>query len=307
MGHLSAQERLRALAALVTAVVLWGSAFVGIRAVVRHYSPGQLSFARLAIASLLLAAIALSRGGVRLPRRADLPRFLLLGGGGQMLYHLLLNQGERTVDAGTASLLVSMAPMAASMLAVAFLGERLSAAGWVGTAVALSGAVAIALGAGASLHAGSGVLLVAIATGLWALFLVVQKSLADRYTSLELTAWPMWIGTVLLVPFAGGLPTALAEAPPAATAGVVFLAVCSSVLGFLAWGYAIQRLPVTVATPSLYCVPLAALLVGFAVLGETPTAASLAGGALAFAGVAIVQIDGRLRAARSARFAEAEA
>ena len=39
-------------------------------------------------------------------------------------YQLLLNAGERVVPAGTASLLVATAPVYASLLAVAFLGER---------------------------------------------------------------------------------------------------------------------------------------------------------------------------------------
>ena len=41
-------------------------------------------------------------------------------------YQLLLNAGERVVPAGTASLLVATAPVYASLLAVAFLGERAS-------------------------------------------------------------------------------------------------------------------------------------------------------------------------------------
>jgi drug/metabolite transporter (DMT)-like permease len=313
MGHLSTDDRLRALAALATAVVLWASAFVAIRAVIHYFTPGQMAFARLGLASLALGIVVASRRGLKLPTLRDLPRFLLLGATGQCLYHLLLNGGERTVDGGTAALLVSMAPILASVAAVAFLGERLSAMGWLGSAVAFGGAVMIALGAGASLKLSSGVLMVVVATCLWATFLVVQKTLASRYDSLELTAWPMWIGTALLLPFAGGLPHALAAAPLPATAGLVFLGLCSSVLGFLAWAYAIQRLPVTVATSALFCVPVVALLVGLVFLGEVPSTASLGGGALAFAGVALVQVQGRVRAYRAARagdtaeVAEAEA
>jgi drug/metabolite transporter (DMT)-like permease len=305
MDHMSSQDRLRALAALVTTVVLWGSAFIGIRVAVASYTPGQFSFARVFIASLALGVIVAFRGGIRFPARRDLPAFFLLGASAQCVYQLLLNTGERTVDGGTAALLISMAPILASVAAVAFLGEKLSGMGWLGTAVAFAGACVIALGAGASMHMSTGVLMIAAATCVWAFYLVTQKTLADRYDSFELTAWPLWIGSILLLPFAGGLPHALVTAPFAATASLVFVAIGSSVLGFLAWAYAIQRLPVTVATSALFTVPVAALLTSLAFLREVPATASLAGAALAFTGVIIVQVSGRVRAFRAARGADA--
>ena len=299
MGSLSTSERIRALAALVTAVVLWGSAFVGIRAIVSSnaYTPGQLSAGRLALASLLLGVLAVARGGVRIPTRGDLPRLLLMGATGQMLYHLLLNTGERTVDGGTASLLVATSPILASLLAVSFLGERLTPLGWAGMAVAFAGAATIATASGISFTGGSGVLLVVIATCLWAVYLVTQKPLSARYDSFELTAWPMWIGAVLLLPFGRGLFHAVRVAPPTATFALVWLAVFASVAGFLAWSYALHRLAVTVATSALYTVPVAAFVIGVLFLREMPPASALLGGVIAIAGVALVQLKGRPAAA----------
>jgi drug/metabolite transporter (DMT)-like permease len=291
MEHLSNSQRLRAIAALVVTVFLWGSAFIGIRAIIKSdaFTPGQLSFARLSIAAALVAA----RGGIRIPDRRDWLAFFTLGVTGQMLYQILLNTGERTVDGGTAALLVAVAPMLASLSAVAFLGERLTLAGWVGTCLAFAGAATIAISAGASFGGGTGILLVVAATCLWATYLVLQKTLAGRYDPLELTAWPMWVGAVLLAPFAGGLPHALAVAPWAATAAVVWLGGLCSVAAFMTWAYAIRRLPVTVATSALYTVPVAAFVIGVVLLRETPPASALLGGAIAIAGVALVQLLGR--------------
>jgi drug/metabolite transporter (DMT)-like permease len=295
MKHLSESQRLKAIAALVVTVVLWASAFIAIRAVVASgaYSPGQLSAARLLVASLLLGVLVAFRGGIRVPERRDWSAFFALGLTGQMLYQLLLNTGERTVDGGTASLLVSTAPMLAAVAAVAFLGERMTALGWIGTAVAFAGAATIAISSGASMHGGAGVLLVVLATCLWATFLVLQKTIAHRYNPIELTAWPMWIGAALLLPFAGGLPHVIVAAPLAATASVLWLGVFSSVAAFLTWAYALRRLDVTVATSALYAVPVAAFLIGVVFLHEMPPASALLGGVLAIAGVATVQLKGR--------------
>lgn len=295
MEHLSNTQRLQAIASLVVTVIFWGAAFIGIRAVVasRAYSPGQLSSGRLLIASLLLGGLVAARGGIRIPEKRDLPTFFALGATGQCLYHLLLNTGERTVDGGTAALLIAIAPMLAALTAVATLGERLSPAGWVGTVAAFVGAAMIALAAGASLSGGVGIVFVLLATLLWALYLVIQKTLAARYDSLELTAWPMWIGAGLLLPYAFGLPHAVAAAPWTATAAIVFLGAFCSVAAFMTWAYAIRRLPVTVATSALYTVPVAAFVIGIVFLREMPPPSALLGGLVAVSGVALVQLKGR--------------
>ena len=295
MEQLTNSQRLRAVAALAVTVVFWGSAFVAIRAVVSAgvYSPGQLSAARLLVAAFLLGILVAARGGIRIPEKRDILTFFALGATGQMLYQLLLNAGERTVDGGTAALLIAIAPMLAALTAVVTLGERLTLAGWIGTAVAFVGAAMIALAAGASLSGGIGILQVLAATCLWAIYLVIQKTLADRYDSLELTAWPMWIGAALLLPFAAGLPRIVVTAPWTATAAVIFLGAFCSVAAFMTWAYAIRRLPVTVATSALYAVPVAAFIVGIVFLGEVPPPSALLGGSIAIIGVALVQLKGR--------------
>jgi drug/metabolite transporter (DMT)-like permease len=69
---------------------------------------------------------------VRRPLARDLPLIALCGLAGMTGYQLLLNAGERVVPAGTASLLVATAPVYASLLAMAFLGERPAAGGGPG-------------------------------------------------------------------------------------------------------------------------------------------------------------------------------
>ena len=124
-------------------VLLWASAFPAITVAVRGLGPAGLAVARLAVASAVLA-LAAPLMGVRRPRLADLPLIALCGLAGMTGYQLLLNAGERVVSAGTASLLVATAPVYASLLAVAFLGERSTRRRWAGSAVALAGTALIA-------------------------------------------------------------------------------------------------------------------------------------------------------------------
>lgn len=295
MEHLDKSERIKASMALLVAVVLFASAFVAIRslAAAGSYAPTQIVDLRMLVASACLGVIVLFNRGLRVPRGRDWIPFIALGAGGQTLYQLLLTHGERTVDSGTAALLVSTAPVLAAVLAVAFLGERLTWIGWAGTATAFLGAALIASSSGVSLHGGRGVVLVVVATLLWATYQVVQKTVAGRYGALELTAWPTWIAALVLLPTTGGLSSAVASAPVSATLATVWLGAASSVGGFLAWSYAVRRLPVVVSSNALFGVPLATAVIAFAFLHESPHPAAFAGGAIVVAGVALAQAKGR--------------
>ncbi|HEY1318714.1 MAG TPA: DMT family transporter [Streptosporangiaceae bacterium] len=269
-------------------VLLWASAFPAITVAVRGLGPAGLAVARLTVASAVLA-LAAPLMGVRRPRLADLPLIALCGLAGMTGYQLLLNAGERVVPAGTASLLVATAPVYASLLAVAFLGERSSARRWAGSAVALAGTVLIAASHG--LGFGASALIVLAAAVLQGVFHTAQKPLLARYTGFEVTAYAMWAGTVFILPWTGSLVRALWGAGPhaggAAVGSAVFLGVAPSAAGFVLWAYAMARMDVGRVTVSLYLVPAAAIGISVVWLGELPGPVELIGGAVALAGVIV--------------------
>ena len=263
-------------------VLLWASAFPAITVAVRGLGPAGLAVARLAVASAVLA-LAAPLMGVRRPKRGDLPLIALCGLAGMTGYQLLLNAGERVVPAGTASLLVATAPVYASLLAVAFLGEHATRRRWGGSAVALAGTALIAASHG--LGFGASALIVLAAAVLQAIFHTAQKPLLARYTGFEVTAYAMWAGTVFVLPWTGSLLHALPHADGAAIGSAVFLGLAPSAAGFVLWAYAMARTDVGRVTVSLYLVPAAAIGISLVWLGEIPGPAELIGGAIALAGV----------------------
>ena len=224
---------------------------------------------------------------VRRPAARDVPALLACGALGMSAYQLLLNYGEVSVTAGTAALLVSTGPIFVALLAAVFLGERVSARARAGTLVAFSGALVIALGQGGGVTLSGGAVLVLAAAASQAAFFVVQKPLLARYTAFEVTAYAMWAGTVLLLPFGAGVPGAVLDAGWEPLAAVALLGVGASAVGFIAWAFALARLPVSTASSTLYSVPVVAILVALLWLGELPSAASVIGGAIALAGVVL--------------------
>ena len=278
---------LRPALALSATVLLWGSAFAAIRAALEHFSAAHLSILRLLVATVALCAIAAVRG-VRLPAARDLPAIAAVGFAGMTAYQWLLNSGEQTVAAGTASLLVNLSPVFTAIGASAWLGERMTRRRRAGVAVACAGASLIAVAGDGALALRAGALLVVGAAVAQAAFFLAQKPLLRRYGSLELTTWAMALGALMALPLAPGLPAEIGSAPAEALLAVAFLGVGASAAGFVTWAYACARIDVSVAAATLYAVPVVAFSAGWLWLGEQPTPAAIAGGAIALAGVALV-------------------
>jgi len=293
---------MKARLAAAGTVLLWASAFPAIAVAVRGLGPAGLAVARLVVASAVLAAAAPFLG-VRRPRPCDLPLIALCGLAGMTGYQLLLNAGERVVPAGTASLLVATAPVYASVLAAAFLGERPGRRWWAGSVVALAGTATIAASRG--LGFGASALVVLAAAVLQGIYHTASKPLLARYTGFEVTAYAMWAGTVFILPWTGSLvralPTAGGPTIDEAVGAAVFLGVAPSALGFVLWAYAVARMPVGRVTTSLYLVPAAAIVISLAWLGQVPRPAELGGGAVALAGVVLAGSRPRRRRPREAR------
>lgn len=118
------------LVAMAVSMLLWASAFVGIRAVTHDIDPGALALGRMAVGSLALGVLLASQGRAR--SRMSWRQLGLAVGSGLTwfaLYSVSLNTAERTVDVGTAAMLVDTGPIFVVTLAGLFLGEGWPRAG----------------------------------------------------------------------------------------------------------------------------------------------------------------------------------
>ena len=94
-----------AYAAMLFNIIAWGMSWVSVRIVLTELDAGQVGAMRYLIASAVMLPVWLYRGRP-LPDRSDLGLVALLGLFGFCFYNLGINFGEKTVDAGTGSLLI---------------------------------------------------------------------------------------------------------------------------------------------------------------------------------------------------------
>jgi drug/metabolite transporter (DMT)-like permease len=278
------------VAAVVT-VVTWASAFPAIRVGLDGYGPLSLGLARLLFgaAGLGLAALVVRPA---VPPRRLWPRVVVAGLLGQALYQALLMIGEQRVPAGTASILIATAPVFSVLAASRLLGE--SAAGrWPGMLVAFAGSalVGVSLGVGGGGFAAA-VIAAAVAQGLYH---VVVKPLSEAVGAFGATFWSLLAGAAAMLPAAPLLAGDLAHAPVSAAVAAAFVGLVPSALGYLTWSVALARAPIAHTTAALYLVPVVAVLLSWAWLGERPAPMAVAGGALAIVGVVLVRRPPRPR------------
>jgi drug/metabolite transporter (DMT)-like permease len=282
-------NRYVALLAAVVTVVLWASAFVGIRAAGEDLSPGALSLGRLAVGSALLGIFVLLQRG-RLPGRREWPGIVVCGVLWFGLYNLALNEAEQRVDAGTAAMLVNVGPILIALLAGWLLKEGFPRALVAGCAVAFAGVVVIGLATSErGVAAGWGAMLCVAAAAFYAGGVVAQKPLLSRASALHVTWLAATVGLVVCLPFAATLAEEVGDADASSIAWMVYLGVFPTAIGFLTWAYALSRTTAGRMGATTYLVPPIAILIGWALLAESPETLAFLGGALCLGGVVITR------------------
>ena len=282
-----AAKHLPLLAALVS-VVLWAAAFVGIRAAGRSFSPGPLALGRLALGSVLLGALVLSRPTVR-PTRRELALLVLAGVLWFGVYQVVLNEAERRVDAGTAAMLVLIAPIFIVALAGVFLQERTTPNLLLGGGLAFAGVVVIGLATSSRSASLVGVMLCLLAALSSAVGMVAEKPVLRRITALQATWTCCAVGALFCLPSAPQLVREWQAAPMGAIGWLLFLGVFPTSIAFTTWAYALARGSAGRLAATAYLVPPITIVMSWLILGEVPGMIAVLGGALCLVGVAIAR------------------
>lgn len=280
------------MVALSICLILWASAFAGIRLGLRGFGPGELALLRFIIASASLLVYALITR-LPMPKLQDLPMLFLMGFLGFTVYHVGLNAGEVAVPAGAASFIIASVPVFSTLLAVIFLQERLTVLGWTGAAISFLGVAVISVGTGTGLKFEPAALYIVLAALGESLFFVLQKPFLSRYSGLQLTTYTIWTGTVFMIVYLPGLISQLGRASAASTLAVAYLGIFPAAIGYVLWSIALSRADVSRVTSTLNLSPILSLIIAFLVLGEVPTVLSVVGGAITVAGVIILNTLGK--------------
>ena len=277
---------------LVVVYIAWGSTYVAIRVAVREVPPLTLAGMRYLVAGLILWPFAVRSGGPSL-RAEDRPGvkqwvaaglvgiLLLFGGNGGVTV------GEQRVPAGLAALLVATVPLWMAVGGRVLFGARVGVVTAVALAIGIVGVALVVRPAGGSR---GDMLLVLGAAAVWGLGSVASPHLPLPRRVLVTSSIEMLVGgtTLLAVGAATGELGRLRPWNAATLWAMLFLIFGGSLLGFSAYAHVLSRLPLPLASTYAYVNPLVAVLLGWALLGETLTVADALGAALILMSVVLV-------------------
>ncbi len=111
----------------------------------------------------------------------------------------------------------------------------------------------------------------------------------SRHSVVDITIYSVWAGTIIIFAFTWQHPAPISQPPLWVVLDLIYLGIFPSALAYLTWSYAIQRLPVYRVSIFMYLVPPVAVVIAWLVIGEIPDPIMLVGGAMAIAGIGVVQ------------------
>jgi drug/metabolite transporter (DMT)-like permease len=292
----------KALIAYLLVCTVWGSTYLFIRIGVAHLPPILFAGVRFLIAGLLLAAIIVPLG-IKLPHRGRDWRTLAITG---ILFlcgaNAIVVWSEQFVASGIASVFVASMPLWSAFFDAVIPGGKTPLTWRIGVGLGL-GFLGTALLAGITPHELAtadlrGPIALTLGSASWALGSVYWKRHPTEVSPYAAAAVQMAIaGAILCV-----VGVALGEASAwhldrTGLWAMVYLVLIGSLVGYTAFGYALEHASAAVVGTYAYVNPVVAVVLGWLVLHEPITGRMLAAMALILGAVLWIQLASRPRTA----------
>ena len=274
---------------LLLLALLWGSSFFFYKVLVAALPPITVVLGRVGIAAIAMNLWLLAQGQ-RMPGGGRLwLRFVLLGFLNSVLPFVLIAWGETRIASGMASILNATTPI--FMVAVAHWGtedEKLSPGKAVGIALGILGVIVLV---GPSAFAGGGTVwgeLAVIAASCCYAFGGVYSRRFKELPPLQAATGQITGATLFLVPLSLLLdkPWTLALPHPDVWAAWLAIALVNTALAYVVYYRMVANVGVTYISLVTFLIPVIALFLGAAFLGESVTLQALAGMAIIALGLA---------------------
>lgn len=284
-----------AVLALLATIVIWAYSWVVMKQVLQHAGPFDFAAIRYVLGALVLFGVLLvTRQSLRPP---PLLPTLLIGLCQTTAFQGLGQWALVSGGAGRVALLAYTMPFWAVLLAWLILHERLNPRRWLGLGLAAIGLICIIEPWHGLGNTGSTVLAIG-AGAAWAMGTVLSKRVFLRYapSPLNLTAWQMLFGALMLVVIALCVPQRSIEWNWQFIGGLAYSVVMASSIAWGLWLIVLQRLPTAVASLASLGVPIMSVLLAWMILHEQPSAMEWLG--IAFVLLGLLAVSGlRLRKA----------
>ena len=282
---------------LIMANVLWAGSYVAAKFALLDLSVNMMNALRMIIAALvLLPLLIVRRKDLRFTRR-DFFHLALLALIGFVINKILEYSGLALTTASDVALLIASESIFTAILSWIFLHERFRPATGLALLLGLFGVYLIIerslipnLPAGGGAWRIVGDLLVVLALTFEAFFTVRGKALLVKHSPLLVTAAAIVGSTVFWIPMAGYELVAHGWHPVhwQAWLGLIWLALMSTSIAYLAWFKGLERIEGSRAATTLFIQPLLGATLAILLLGDQILPTTIIGGILILASVYMI-------------------
>jgi drug/metabolite transporter (DMT)-like permease len=300
-------------ALLVLMVLIWGVNYSVIKRAFAEIPPQPFNAVRMLIATAVflvamwMAARAAARGAAvsrvfytkSVVTARDKWMLIVLGVIGHFAYQICFVGGVAGTSVSNSALIIGATPVVVAIASALMGRERIGPLHWLGAAVSALG-IYLVVGHGADFGGAhlTGDLLVMASVACWAIYSLGAASLIERHSPLFVTGMTFAVGCVPYVIYVtpqmmavhwAGLSTSL-------YVSLVLSALLALCVAYLIWYTAVQA--IGVARTSLYSnlVPIAAMLVAAAWLGEPITLIKVLGAGAVLTGLFLTRLGKRAAA-----------
>jgi drug/metabolite transporter (DMT)-like permease len=282
------------LALLALANLIWAAQGTAVKVLESKLGPIAITFVPFWITTLLLLPLLRH---YRLPAKRDLFAFLIAGVGGQVLAQLGMTWGITRSLASNAAILNLLIPVISAMLASLMLHEKLTVLRCISFAIGLVGVLLMSVedlrhSAFLDSRMLTGNLLILAGCAGSSFYNVYCKGLMQRFQEVEILIYSYIFASLASIPLLIWVEPlsfhAFTTFDTKSWLAFAFLAILMYGVSMLVFFYVLQFLDVTVASMSLYLVPVFGVILGATLLGERLSPLAIAGSVVVLAATILI-------------------
>lgn len=285
---------IKAHLALFTVALIYGGNYPIAKIVLdgEHIQPLAFILIRVIVGSLLFWIFHSIFVRERIQRR-DIGRLVLCSIFGVAINQMFFFSGLKWTTPINASLIMTTTPILVLLISAIMLGERITAQKILGITLGACGAILL-IGYGEQLAFGGrrllGDLLILINASAYAIYLVLVKSLMERYHPATVVSWVFTFGSLFVLPFGihDFLNIQWHTFDLNIWLSVLYVLLGTTFLAYLLNAFALKRVNASLVSVYIYLQPLFASLFALLLGKDSLTAIKLGAALLIFVGVYLV-------------------
>lgn len=271
------REHYAALLFILLCVLFWGISFISTKVVLRQIPPATIVIYRQIIACLALVSLLPFWRRPSLPTREDAGRIAASAFLGIVMYFILENRGLEHTTASNASLIVSALPIFTLFGEAVLYHREVGRRMLIYLLISIFGVyMVVSINGRPDLSSSQlfGNILVLGAMACWVAYTLLNKGIAERYSSLNIIFYQSLAAVFLCIPFAVAEKErwiSPLELSSATWLNVIFLGMFCSAWAYVFYIRALGRLGPTMSAAFLNLIPVVTAACGYLLLQERLT------------------------------------